>query len=169
MNRGVSSLRSRRRASEWPVRLVRTAAVLVLLVGAGAVARAAATPRPGATPGPARAGAAKLPTLSTKDSPIEVRGKILRSTRGHPGPVRLRVEKSDGGQIDVLVAADELCQRLGLALRVGDEVQIRGALFAGRKPILVASVVVVDGKEIAVRNRGLVGSGVSAPAERGEP
>jgi hypothetical protein len=150
MNRSVSLSRSSRRRA---ARVVGRATALVLAAAASS-ALATEAPAPAASPAPARPGGKTLPSLFGKDSMVEVRGKILGSSRGHPGPVRLEVEKSDGERIDVLVAPDELCERLGLSLRAGEQVHVRGSLFKGRTPIVVASEVIVDGKEIPVRNRG---------------
>lgn len=110
----------------------------------GAAAPVTAQPAPVAT---------TLPRLFTETSMASVRGRILRSTRGRPGPVRLEVERSDGGQIAVLLAPDEVCEKLGLSLRAGEEIDVRGALYQGRSPILVAASVTVNGKEIQVPRR----------------
>ena len=121
-------------------------AVLVGFTSSPVRAEPAATP--GGRPGPQ----ATVPTLSfDRGSLVEVRGRILRSTRGHPGPVRLEVEKSGGGEVAVLVAPDGVCDQLGLSLRTGEDVVVRGSLVAGDHPILVAKTIVVDGREVEVR------------------
>lgn len=133
----------------------------------------AATPSPPAGGRPAAAtaapGHARIEPLSISKSATEVQGKILRSTRGQRGPVRLQVARTSGGQVAVLLAPDELCDRLGLSLREGEQVTVRGALFPGRNPILVASEVVVDGKEIPVRNRGPVSAGAAGGDKSKQP
>ena len=131
----------------------------------------AATPAPpaGARPAATAPGHATIEPMSISKSATEVQGKILHSTRGQHGPVRLQVARAGGGQVAVLVAPDELCDRLGLSLREGEQVTVRGALFPGRNPILITSEVVVDGKEIPVRNRGPVADAAAGDKKKQPP
>jgi hypothetical protein len=134
-------------------RLVLAAAILVgslVAAGRGAGALAAEPPVGSPTPG---GGAAPLPHLYAKDSIVRVKGKIVESTRGHKGPVRLEIERGEGGRLSALVATDERCEQLGLSLRPGEEVELEGSLFQGRTPILAATAVIVDGKAIPVRDQ----------------
>lgn len=91
----------------------------------------------------------KIPSLPTETT--EANGRIASSTRGHKGPVRLRIEREGAGPLDVLMPADEDCQRLGLGLVPGSSITVRGSLLAGRNPILVAREAVVDGRTIDLR------------------
>jgi hypothetical protein len=81
-----------------------------------------------------------------------VHGKVLRSTRGHPGSVRLEVERAEGGRLSVLVAPDKLVESLGLSLRPGENVDVTGSLLAGPHPMLVATEFNVDGRQVRVRD-----------------
>ncbi|HZR80623.1 MAG TPA: OB-fold nucleic acid binding domain-containing protein [Candidatus Binatia bacterium] len=157
-------------------RLATGGAVAAFLAAAALAARVraagastVATPAPTATP--AHAAATVLPKLFTAESLVQVEGKILRSTRGHPGPVRLEVERADGERVEVLLAPDDVCDQLGLSLRAGEQVRLEGSLFRGRAPIVVASSVIVNGKAVSVRParktpaaKGLRVAGEGSPA-----
>jgi hypothetical protein len=134
-------------------RLVIAAAILVGSLAAGALAAgASAAEPPVASPTPG-SGAAPLPHLYAKDSIVRVKGKIVESTRGNKGPVRLEIERSEGGRLSALVAPDERCDQLGLSLRPGEEVELEGSLFQGRSPILAVTAVIVGGSAVPVRDQ----------------
>jgi hypothetical protein len=158
MNRAVST--SWRTASGRRAPRLRVLGALAALASAVTSAGAEPTPRPLPTrpPAPQREGAPSLPTLGTESTSVDLRGKILHSTRGRPGPVRLQVERQGAKPLEVLVAPNEICDQLGLSLRPGEEVHLRGALFEAKTPIFVASAVVVDGKAIAVRGKAASGA-----------
>jgi hypothetical protein len=160
MSRAVASLHTDRERPERSRLLVCRAVAAIFAIaacagGAWAGDEPAATPRPIASRVPVeRSGGPSLPTLFSEGSVADVRGKIVQSTRGRPGPVRLEVETDGGGKpLDVLVVPDTICDELGLSLRTGEQVHLRGSHFAGKSPIFVASAVVVDGKAIALHNR----------------
>lgn len=93
-----------------------------------------------------------LPRLRSADQSEEISAKILQSTRGKPGPVRMIVATGDK-QLAVLVAPDEVCDGLGLSLRPGEEVTLAGRVVTtGERPLMVTEAVVADGKRIAVRS-----------------
>ena len=121
-------------------------ATLVAPWRAAAADLAAPSPRPSSPPGPT------LPHLFSRDSILRVSGKIVESTRGRSGPVRLEIARADGGHLAALLASDARCDELGLSLRVGDQVELEGSLYQGRSPILVVTGVVVDGRTIPVRD-----------------
>lgn len=92
-----------------------------------------------------------LPRLG--NTPEDVTGTIADSTRGKEGPVRLVLNVAGGRELAALVALDEVCEALGLSLRKGEEVTLRGQMVAtGERPLFVTEAVVVDGAPIAVRD-----------------
>lgn len=129
----------------------------------------------GPPPAPADAGAPaprvvldagqKLPALPTETT--EASGTIATSTRGHKGPVRLRLERSGADAIDVLMPADDECARLGLALSPGSSITVRGSLLAGANPILVAREMVVGGRRVDLRAKRPAGPTRAAAPNRG--
>lgn len=83
----------------------------------------------------------------------DVTGTIADSTRGQEGPVRLVLHVAGGRELAALVALDEVCEALGLSLRTGEEVTLRGQMVTtGERPLFVAEAVVVDGAPVAVRD-----------------
>lgn len=93
-----------------------------------------------------------LPKLTDETGTTEATGRIASSTRGQPGPVRLVLELKDGDSLAVLVAPDDLCTHLGLSLQPDQEVTVIGQEVKGSRPLLVARMVVENGKRIAVRD-----------------
>jgi len=142
-------------------RFSRRLGVVALLVAAWIAAPSAATAQPATAPGSAASpgarapanGAPHLPTLFGADSMTTVQGKILHSTRGRPGAVRLDVSPDAGGRLTVLVAPDPLCDALGLSLREGERIDVTGSLVAGQTPMLVATQFNVDGRPVRVRDQ----------------
>jgi len=150
-------------------------ATLWIAAPSGASAQPATAPGPAASEG-ARApanGPPHLPTLFGRDSMTTVQGKILHSTRGRPGAVRLDVSPDAGGRLTVLVAPDPLCDALGLSLREGERIDVTGSLVAGQTPMLVATQFNVDGRTVRVRDQQgkLITAGPAAgpPATRPSP
>jgi hypothetical protein len=95
----------------------------------------------------------RLPVIEANGPSSHVEGKIVRSSRGRKGPVRLLVERKSGDQVMVLVGPDQLCDRLGLSLKSGETIDVQGALVKSEHPILIASVFKMpDGKTIRVRD-----------------
>src|SRR5215472_2542534 len=137
-----------------PVRSLSLLASTLALAFWFSIARAEPTPGATVNPrGPSTPGTAKrLPSLFTPDSITRVRGKIVRSTRGHPGAVRLEIERAEGGRLPVLVAPDNVVDSLGLSLRPGENVDVTGSLLAAQHPMLVATEFNVDGKQVRIRD-----------------
>lgn len=115
---------------------------------------------------PATTDRARVPTVSTEGPTRRIEGKIMRSSRGKKGPVRLLVERKDGEPVTVLVAPEEVCDRLGLSLRAEEQVVVEGAMLKSDRPILIATTFVVDGKTIRVRDADgkIVDPGTAAAA-----
>ena len=147
----------------------RLSVVLALLAGLEALAHdSAAGPTPGAgraQPAAAASGALRVPKLFTAESMTTVSGRIARSTRDHPGPVRLEVSRAGAAPLSVLVAPNELLDALGLSLRPGEPIEVTGSLAMTQNPILVAMSFTVDGKQIRVRDEqgNVLGLPVAAP------
>ena len=104
------------------------------------------------TPAPAAVERPRVPKVSIEGPTQRIDGKIIRSSRGKKGPVRLLVERKDGDPVTVLVAPEEVCDRLGLTLRADEPVVVEGSMLKSDRPILIASAFVVDGKVIRVRD-----------------
>jgi hypothetical protein len=148
------------------------ALVVALLCSAivGPAASLAADPAPQPS-GPSVA-VPHLPVIDAQGPPSHVAGKIVRTSRGRKGPVRLLVERKAGDQVTVLVGPDDLCDRLGLSLQSGETVDVEGALVKGERPILIASAFKLpDGKTVRIRDASgkLVESGAPAGATSGGP
>lgn len=105
-----------------------------------------------AQPMPAPAEKPRVPMVSTDGPTKRIEGKIMRSSRGKKGPVRLLVERKDGDPVTVLVAPEEVCDRLGLSLKADEQVIVEGPMLKSDRPILIATEFVVDGKTIRVRD-----------------
>ena len=101
---------------------------------------------------PASADKPRVPMVSTEGPTKRIEGKIMRSSRGKKGPVRLLVERKEGDPVTVIVAPEEVCDRLGLSLKAEEQVVVEGSLLKSDRPILIASAFVVDGKTIRVRD-----------------
>lgn len=101
---------------------------------------------------PASADKPRVPMVSTEGPTKRIEGKIMRSSRGKKGPVRLLVERKEGDPMTVIVAPEEVCDRLGLSLRAEEQVVVEGSLLKSDRPILIATAFVVDGKTIRVRD-----------------
>lgn len=123
--------------------------VLVLLALA-LLARDARADDHEAKPGPD--GRPRVPMASTDGPAKRIEGKIMRSSRGKKGPVRLLVERKEGDPVTVLVAPEEVCDRLGLSLKADEQVVVEGSMLKSDRPILIATAFVVDGKTIRVRD-----------------
>jgi hypothetical protein len=115
---------------------------------------------------PASADKPRVPRVSTEGPTKRIEGKIMRSSRGKKGPVRLLVERKEGDPVTVIVAPEEVCDRLGLSLKADEQVIVEGSLLKSDRPILIASAFVVDGKTIRVRDADgkIVDPGGSAAA-----
>jgi hypothetical protein len=100
----------------------------------------------------APAGKPRVPMASTEGPTKRIEGKIMRSSRGKKGPVRLLVERKEGEPITVLVAPEEVCDRLGLSLKTDEQVVVEGSLLKSDRPILIATAFIVDGKTVHVRD-----------------
>lgn len=100
---------------------------------------------------PASAEKPRVPMVSTEGPTKRIEGKIMRSSRGKKGPVRLLVERKDGDPVTVIVAPEEVCDRLGLSLKAEEQVVVDGSLLKSDRPILIATAFVVDGRTIRVR------------------
>jgi len=137
----IESERSTRRAI---FRLARVLALVAATAGVAAGAEAPASPRK------------KLPSLGAGASePVRVQGEIKQSTRGRgSGPVRLDVQSDDGAAVAILLTSDAILDSLGLSLKAGERIDARGAMVAGKKPLLVATDVTVEGKVIEIRESG---------------
>ena len=106
----------------------------------------------GGSPGDAAAqGKAALPRVES-GKVSRVKGRIVASTRGKPGPVRLTVESEGGDAVSVLVAPDELCEKLGLSLKVNDSIDATGTMMPGKPSLLVVSELEVDGRRLELRD-----------------
>ncbi len=134
------------------------------LFAAPLASTAAEAPQPTASSGSDRP---RLPVIGAQGPSSRVRGKIVRSSRGHRGPVRLQVERKDGSKVMVLVGPDSLCEQLGLSLRVGESVDVEGAMLKTKEPILVARSFTVDGRTIRVREEN--GKLVTPPSPSPSP
>jgi hypothetical protein len=113
----------------------------------------------------------RLPVIDGQGPATHVEGKIIRTSRGRKGPVRLLVERKSGDQITILVAANELCDRVGLSLQTGETVDVEGSLVKGERPILIASEFKMpDGKTIRIRDAAgnLIEAGPPDAATGGE-
>jgi hypothetical protein len=124
-------------------------------------------------PQPTRSAGTAVPRLPVIDAgqSTHVEGKIIRTSRGRKGPVRLLVERKSGDQVTILVASDELCDRVGLSLQSGETVDVEGALVKGERPILIASAFKMpDGKTIRIRDASgnLIDAGTAGAATTGE-
>lgn len=97
-------------------------------------------------------GKPRVPVVSTDGPTKRIEGKIMRSSRGKKGPVRLLVERKEGDPVTVLVAPEEVCDRLGLSLKADEHVVVEGSMLKSDRPILIATAFVVDGKTIHVRD-----------------
>jgi len=120
-------------------------AALCALLGSAAAQVAAAAE---ATPD----GRTLLPKLTDETGTTEATGRILSSTRGKPGPVRLVLELKDGDSLAVLVAPDDLCTHLGLSLQPDEEITVIGKEVKGSRPLLVTRMVVEKGRRVVVRD-----------------
>ena len=98
-----------------------------------------------------------VPVVDT--TPVDVAGRIVFSSRGHAGPVRIEIEASDGKRVTALLATDDVCNRLGLSLKAGETVVLRGSMFNGPRPALITTAVIVDGKPVALRGKDIDGPG----------
>ena len=91
-------------------------------------------------------------------------GKVVSSTRGKPGPVRI-VINTGGRDLAVLVAPNDVCEALGLSLENGDDVTIEGRVMTtGERPLMVAEAVIVDGERVPVRSES--GGWVDVPESK---
>ncbi|MBY0278188.1 hypothetical protein K2Z84_22885 [Candidatus Binatia bacterium] len=109
----------------------------------------------------------RVPMISTQGPPKRIEGKIMRSSRGKKGPVRLLVERKDGEPVTVLVAPEEVCDQLGLSLKADEQVVVDGTMLKSDRPILIATAFVVGDKTIRVRDAE--GKVIDARAAGGGP
>ena len=128
-------------------RIVAALCVLIGLTLFGSRVRAEDT-----TSAPPAGERARVPKVSIEGPAQRVEGKIIRSSRGKKGPVRLLVERKDGDPVTVLVAPEDVCDRLGLSLKADEKVVVEGSMLKSDRPILIAGSFVVDGKTIRVRD-----------------
>ena len=133
-----------------PRRAARSRVLLLALVALALVARDARADDHAAKPGPD--GRPRVPMASTEGPTKRIEGKIMRSSRGKKGPVRILVERKEGDPVTVLVAPEEVCDRLGLSLKADEQVVVEGSMLKSDRPILIATAFVVDGKTIHVRD-----------------
>jgi len=164
MVRGMTatSARTRRR---W----ARAGAIscLLALASAGGLRAEPATGTAAATVPAAGAGEARGKLARLDPTPVDVAGRIVSSSRGRGGPVRLEIEGADGKRLPALLPEDEVLDRLGLSLRRGETVVLRGSMFPGTRPALVATAVVVDGRAVAIRDGAAAGpTAARAASER---
>lgn len=101
---------------------------------------------------PSSADRPRVPMVSTQGPSRRIEGKIMRSSRGKKGPVRLLVEIKDSEPVTVLVAPEEVCDQLGLSLKTDEHVVVEGTMLKSDRPILIASSFVVGDKTIRVRD-----------------
>ncbi len=103
---------------------------------------------------PASAGEPEKKSLPRLGNTMEdVTGTIADSTRGKEGPVRLVLNVAGGRELAALVTLDEVCEALGLSLRKGEVVTLRGQMVTtGERPLFVTEAVVVDGAPVVVRD-----------------
>jgi hypothetical protein len=94
----------------------------------------------------------RVPTISAEGPTRRIEGKIMRSSRGKKGPVRLLVERKDGEPVTVLVASEDVCDRLGLSLKADEQIVVEGSMLKSDRPILIASAFIVGDKTIRVRD-----------------
>lgn len=94
----------------------------------------------------------RVPMISTEGPTRRIEGKIMRSSRGKKGPVRLLVERKEGEPVTVLVASEDVCDRLGLSLKTDEQVVVEGSMLKSDRPILIASTFIVGDKTIRVRD-----------------
>lgn len=143
---------------ERPSAFVLATLAALLLGGRATVGRAESATGSQGTEARATSGAT-LPRIDP--TPVDVAGRIVASTRGRAGAVRLEIEGADGKRLPALLPADDVLERLGLSLRPGETVVLRGSMFRGPRPALVVGAVVVDGRPIDVRD-GATGRGPTA-------
>lgn len=96
-----------------------------------------------------RAAVAKVPRLASGQ--VDVAGRIVSSTRGRGGAVRLEIEGADGKRLPALLPSDDDLEQHGQSLEIGRTVVLRGSMVEGSRPALVVTAVVVDGEPIALR------------------
>jgi hypothetical protein len=94
----------------------------------------------------------RVPMIATEGPTRRIEGKIMRSSRGKKGPVRLLVERKDGEPVTVLVASEDVCDRLGLSLKNDEQIVVEGSMLKSERPILIASVFIIGEKTIRVRD-----------------
>jgi hypothetical protein len=94
----------------------------------------------------------RVPMVSTEGPTRRIEGKIMRSSRGKKGPVRLLVEQKGAEPVTVLVASEDVCDRLGLSLKADEHVVVEGSMLKSDRPILIANAFVVGDKTIRVRD-----------------
>lgn len=109
----------------------------------------------------------RVPMVATEGPTKRIEGKIMRSSRGKKGPVRLLVERKDGDPVTILVAPEEVCDQLGLSLRTDEQVVVEGTMLKSDRPILIATSFVVGDKTIRVRDDQ--GKIIDSRASRGAP
>ena len=98
------------------------------------------------------AGTARSTVPRLDPAQVDVAGRVVSTTKGRGGAVRLEIEGADGKRLPALLPSEEVLQRHGLDFGVGKTVVLRGSMFQGARPALVVSAVVVDGKPVAVRD-----------------
>jgi hypothetical protein len=94
----------------------------------------------------------RVPMVSTEGPTRRIEGKIMRSSRGKKGPVRLLVEQKGAEPVTVLVASEDVCDRLGLSLKTDEQIVVEGSMLKSDRPILIASSFIVGDKTIRVRD-----------------
>jgi hypothetical protein len=149
------------------VTMVGCAMLAAAVIGA-ALPRVSRAEEPAPQPSGTKSGAAvpHLPVIDAQGPTTRVEGKIVRSSCGHKGPVRLLVERKGGDQVTVLVGPEDLCTRLGVPLQDGDTVDVEGAMVKSDHPILIAAAFkTADGKTIRVRDAS--GQLIGADTARG--
>jgi hypothetical protein len=52
----------------------------------------------------------------------------------------------------VLFATDEICDRLGLSLKTGEQIVVEGSMLKSERPILIATSVTENGKVTRIRD-----------------
>jgi hypothetical protein len=172
--------RRSRRATRMLVGKCLMCVVALLWTGVGGPlvrSSCAADPAPQAS-GSASVAVPRLPMIDAQGPPSHVQGKIVRTSRGRKGPVRLLVERKAGDQVTVLVGPDDFCDRVGLSLQSGETVDVEGALVKGERPILIAAAFKTpDGKTVRIRDAsgqliesgGPAGTSSGGPTGAGEP
>lgn len=139
--------------------LRKSAVTLVLAVTLGAATAVhASDPQPQSTaagdakPKPTLATVPRVPVVTAKGPVTKVEGKITRSSRGRKGPVRVLVERASGSPVTVLFATDEICDRLGVSLKTGEQIVVEGSMLKSERPILIATTVTENGKVTRIRD-----------------